>query len=68
MNPNENWDEVHNEERKYEDLHQFCNMCDCVTKRDKKGDDCPYHQEVMTDSEGVRYLKYDEFDQDGNAY
>ena len=64
---NEGWDDVYNEERRYDDLHQYCNICGHVTKRDKKGDDCPYHQEVLYGEEGA-YLKYDEFDQDGNAY
>ncbi len=30
--------------------------------------ECPYHQVVKHDSEGIPYLRYDEFDQDGNAY
>ena len=46
----------------------YCNMCGFDTWRDKEGDNCPYHQEVLTDSEGVRYLKYEEFDQDGEAW
>jgi len=45
----------------------YCNRCGFDTNRDKEGDDCPYHQEVLYGEEGA-YLKYDEFDQDGNAY
>jgi hypothetical protein len=48
-------------------VKEYCNMCGYETYRNE-GENCPYHQEVLTDSEGVSYLKYDEFDQDGEAY
>ena len=44
---------------------KFCNACGFETDWDENG--CIYHQMVLTDSEGVPYLRYDEFDQDGNA-
>jgi hypothetical protein len=45
-------------------ISEYCNMCGYETIRNI-GEDCPYHQQVLQDSEGVSYLKYDEFDQDG---
>ena len=64
---------IHSEEyhKRYRDNPDYvwvncCQMYIAKTKLDHG--ECPYHQEVLTDSEGVRYLKYDEFDQDGNAY
>ena len=45
----------------------YCNMCGFDTWRNK-GEDCPYHQQVLTDSEGVSYLKYEEFNQDGEEW
>lgn len=41
----------------------YCNMCSMYVKPDQDGD-CPYHQKVMVGEEGP-YLKYDEFNQDG---
>lgn len=46
---------------------QYCNLCECITEHDKDNE-CPYHQKVLTDSDGVRYLKYDEFNQDGDEW
>jgi len=43
----------------------YCNICGFETRQDKDG--CVYHQRVLEGEEGP-YLKYDEFDQDGNAY
>ena len=43
---------------------RFCNICSWETEYDDNG--CVYHQAVLTDSEGVNYLRYEEFDQDGN--
>ena len=45
----------------------YCNICGCNTLRNK-GEDYPYHQEVLRDSEGVSYLKYEEFNQDGEEW
>lgn len=45
---------------------EWCNQCGFETEHDEDG--CVWHQRVLTDSDGVQYLKYDEFDQDGNAY
>ena len=42
---------------------KWCNMCGYETKQDEVG--CVWHQRVKTDADGVRYLKYDEFNQDG---
>jgi len=42
---------------------EYCNQCGFQTEHDEDG--CVYHQRVKTDSEGVQYLKYDEFNQDG---
>jgi hypothetical protein len=42
---------------------RYCNLCGYETNQDEDG--CVYHQVVKTDSEGVRYLKYEEFDQNG---
>lgn len=42
---------------------RYCNLCGYETKQDEDG--CVYHQRVKVDSEGISYLKYDEFDQDG---
>jgi len=43
----------------------YCNMCQGFTARD--GDGCVYHQKTLYSEEGA-YLRYDEFDQDGEAY
>jgi len=45
---------------------QYCNMCGFETKHDEHG--CVYHQKVLHDSEGVPYLRYDEFNQDGEEW
>jgi len=42
-----------------------CNMCGYDTKHDENG--CAWHQQVLTDSEGIQYLRYEEFDQNGEA-
>lgn len=42
----------------------YCDLCGWNTPHDLDG--CVYHQRVKHDSDGVPYLKYDEFDQDGN--
>ena len=63
--PNKDFDEVFNEEKKYEKTHRYCNICGYETKHDKDG--CVWHQQVLQSEDGP-YLKYDEFDQDGNAY
>jgi len=44
----------------------YCNQCGFVTEQDEDG--CVWHQRVKTDSDGATYLKYDEFDQNGEAY
>jgi len=41
----------------------YCNICGYETNQDEDG--CVYHQRVKYGEEGA-YLKYDEFDQDGN--
>ena len=41
----------------------YCNICQGETEHDQ--DCCVYHQQVLTDSEGIQYLRYDEFNQDG---
>ena len=64
--PDPDFDDVFNDQKEYNRTHKYCNICGYETKQDEDG--CVYHQQVKTDSEGVRYLKYDEFDQDGNAY
>ena len=38
-------------------------MCGYETKHDQDG--CVWHQQTLTDSEGINYLRYDEFDQNG---
>lgn len=45
---------------------EYCNMCGYETKHDDNG--CVYHQSVLTDSEGVSYLRYEEFNQDGEEW
>lgn len=45
----------------------YCNICGYDTLRNE-GEDCPYHQQVLQDSEGVSYLAYDEFNQDGEEW
>ena len=45
---------------------RYCNLCGYETRQDEDG--CVYHQRVKTDSEGVQYLKYDEFNQDGEEW
>ena len=40
----------------------YCNICQMYVKPDEDG--CPYHQKVLQSEEGP-YLKYDEFDQNG---
>ena len=42
---------------------KWCNLCGYETKQDEDG--CVWHQRVKTDADGVKYLKYDEFNQDG---
>jgi len=64
--PNKDFDEVFNDQEIYKKNHKYCNECGYETKHDEDG--CVWHQRVKTDSEGVQYLKYDEFDQDGNAW
>jgi|TARA_R110000824_G_scaffold304901_1_gene492682 hypothetical protein len=45
----------------------YCGICDCMTMRTNKEeeDKCPYHQEVMHDEDGGAFLRYEEFDQNG---
>ena len=45
---------------------QFCGLCGFETEHDEDG--CVYHQRVKYDSDGVPYLKYDEFNQDGEEW
>jgi len=40
----------------------YCNICQYETVQDQDG--CIYHQRVLESEEGS-YLKYDEFNQDG---
>ena len=47
----------------------YCNQHGEVTATIWEGAEvCPYHQRVGVDSEGVRYLMYDEFNQDGEEW
>ena len=41
---------------------KFCNLCGYETEQDEDG--CKWHQKVMQSEDGP-YLKYDEFNQDG---
>jgi len=66
LTPNKDFDEVFNDQVEHKKNYKYCNMCGYETKQDEDG--CVWHQHVKTDSEGVQYLKYDEFDQDGNAW
>lgn len=44
----------------------WVNCCSMYIEKSKLDDgECPNHQKVKHDSDGVPYLKYDEFDQDG---
>jgi len=45
---------------------KYCNLCGWETPQDEDG--CIYHQKVKHDSDGVPYLKYDEFNQNGEAW
>lgn len=45
---------------------EFCGQCGFETDHDENG--CIYHQMTLHDSEGIPYQRYDEFDQDGEAY
>ena len=45
---------------------KYCGICDRVTSQDEDG--CIYHQRIKYDSEEGLYLKYDEFNQDGEAW
>ena len=45
---------------------RFCNMCGYETKHDDDG--CVYHQKTLTTDDGESYQRYDEFDQDGEAW
>tara|TARA_R110002020_G_scaffold113246_5_gene260482 strand:+ start:541 stop:696 length:156 start_codon:yes stop_codon:yes gene_type:complete len=49
---------------------KYCNRCGFETLRNNKEEEnnCPYHQEVMHDEEGGSYLKYEEFNQDGEEW
>jgi|GEM_PF-4475024 len=46
--------------------NSYCNLCGYETKQDEDG--CVYHQRVKVDSEGISYLKYEEFNQDGEEW
>lgn len=49
------------------EYNAYCNMCGYETKHnDING--CVYHQMNLTDSEGVTYLRYEEFNQDGEEW
>ena len=41
-------------------------MCGFETKHDKDG--CVWHQKVMQSEDGETYLRYDEFNQDGEEW
>ena len=41
----------------------YCNMCQAYTKSDQDG--CVWHQKVLDGGEEGPYLRYDEFNQDG---
>ena len=43
------------------DIRAYCGICGYDTHRDHEGQDCPYHQRVLSDGTFL----YDEFDQDG---
>jgi len=38
-------------------------MCGYQTEQDQNG--CVWHQRVLHDDEGIAYLRYEEFDQNG---
>lgn len=42
---------------------KFCNLCGYETEQDEDG--CKWHQRVKTSEDGEVYLKFDEFNQDG---
>jgi len=45
----------------------YVNCCQQYILRSRMDNgECPNHQKVMHDEDGIAYLKYDEFDQDGN--
>lgn len=49
--------------------YQWVNCCQMYVKKSEIIDgECPYHQKVMYDSEGVPSLRYDEFNQDGEEW
>ena len=45
---------------------KYCNQCGYETKHDKDG--CVWHQMTLQTSDGEYYQRYDEFDQNGEAY
>ena len=48
------------------DYKAYCNMCGYETNHDDDG--CVYHQKTLVTSDGESYQRYDEFNQDGEAY
>jgi len=48
------------------DSKSYCNMCGYNTPHDDDG--CLYHQMVLYTDDGEQYLRYDEFNQDGEEW
>ncbi len=64
---------IHSEEyhKRYRDNPDYIwvNCCQMYILKTKLDDgECPYHQKVKYDSEGVPYFRYDEFNQDGEEW
>jgi len=45
---------------------EMCGQCGHYTKHDENG--CVWHQMTLTTYDGEQYQRYDEFDQNGEAY
>lgn len=48
-------------------VKQYCGLCGFETAREQ-GEDCPYHQKTLYDSDGAPYRKYEEFNDDGEEW
>jgi len=47
-------------------MKKYCNQCEFETEHDEHG--CVYHQKTLYDSEGVPYMRFEEFNQDGEEW
>lgn len=45
---------------------EMCGICGHYTKHDEHG--CVWHQKTLTTDDGETYLRYDEFNQDGEEW